>query len=127
MKRIAALALGMTAFSAGTAASAQMVETGYPTGSLAVAAIERGDWSSAERLLSQDRGVETDDPARLLNLGRVYMATGRTNEALATWREALADPHPAEVTTMGGRVTTTDQLAREALDHYERTTTIAAR
>jgi tetratricopeptide (TPR) repeat protein len=120
-------ALGILALSAASAVSAQSVEEGYPVGSLAVAAIERSDWATAERLLSQDRGVEADNPARLLNLGQVYMATGRQAQALAAWREALADPHPAEVTTLGGRTTTTAQLAQEAIDHYERALATAAR
>lgn len=119
--------LGLLALSAASAVSAQTVEEGYPVGSLAVAAIERGDWTTAERLLSDNRGVEADNPARLLNLGQVYMATGRPSQALATWREALADPHPTEVTTLGGRTMTTSQLAQEAIDHYERALSTAAR
>jgi len=121
------LALGLLALSAASATSAQTVEEGYPVGSLAVAAIERSDWATAERLLSESRGVEADNPARLLNLGQVYMATGRPSQALAAWREALADPHPADVTTLGGRTTTTAQLAQEALDHYERALSTATR
>ena len=117
MKRLALIAFGALAVSACTT-SAPMAEIGYPTGSLALAAIERGDYATAERLLNQERGVAADDPARLLNLGHVYMATGRTGEALAAWRQALASSEPAEVETLGGRTATTDQLAREALDHY---------
>lgn len=119
--------LGLLALSAASASSAQTVEESYPVGSLAVAAIDRGDWATAERLLNEDRGVEADNPARLLNLGQVYMATGRPTQALAMWREALADPHPTEVTTLGGRTTTTALLAQEAVDHYERALATAAR
>ena len=119
--------LGLLALAATSAASAQTVEEAYPVGSLAVAAIERGDWGTAERLLGENRGVDADHPARLINLGQVYMATGRHAQALAAWREALADPHPAEVTTLGGRTTTTAHLAQEALDHYERIPSIAVR
>jgi hypothetical protein len=54
---------------------------GYPIGSLALSAIERGDWATAERLLTQDSRIANDDPARLVNLGRVYMATGRTGRS----------------------------------------------
>lgn len=118
----------VAALVAGCASSpSPMVEAGYPTGSLALAAIERGDWATAERLLTDDRHISADDPARLVNLGRVYMATGRTAEALAVWRRALASPHPVEVETLGGRTATTDQLAREALDHYQSPTQTAAR
>ena len=106
------------------AAPAPRAEVGYPTGSLALSAIERGDWATAERLLTRDSRIANDDPARLINLGRVYMATGRTGEAMAVWRQA-AEAAPAEVETAGGRVVTTDQLAREAIAFY--TTQTAAR
>ena len=119
--------VALLALSAAPSATAQTVEESYPVGSLAVAAIERGDWATAERLLNEDRGVEADNPARLLNLGQVYMATGRATQAMAAWREALADPRPAKVTTLGGRTTTTAELAQEALDFYERAHSSAAR
>jgi tetratricopeptide (TPR) repeat protein len=121
MKGIVIFALGMSALSACAATPAPIAEAGYPAGSLALAAIDRGDWATAERLLTSDRRLGENDPARLVNLGRVYMATGRTGEALAVWRQALASPNPAEVETLGGRTARTDQLAREALDHYQRT------
>ena len=107
-----------------TALSAQAVEEGYPRGSLAVAAIERGDWARAEALLSEDREVSRSDPARLLNLGHVYMQTGRTAEALATWRAALASDRHMMVATLGDRYVSTRDLAREALARYETTTAL---
>ena len=125
MNRFAFLAVGMTLLSACASGPSPMVESGYPTGSLALAAIERGDWATAERLLIADGAVSAQDPARLINLGRVYMATGRSELALAAWRQALAAPNPAEVETLGGRMARTDQLAREALDHYDRQVTAA--
>jgi Flp pilus assembly protein TadD len=127
MKRLAILAFGTLALSACTTTNAPMAEVGYPTGSLAVAAIERGDWATAEALLNENRGVAESDPARLVNLGRVYMATGRTSEALAAWRQALASPYQVEVETLGGRTARTDQLAREALAYYEGAIQTAAR
>ena len=127
MKRMVVSACAMLALAGAASAGAQTVETGYPTGSLALAAIERGDWATAERLLNEDRGVARDNPARLINLGRVYMATGRPGAAVAAWREALADRHPAEVVTAGGRTVTTAQLAREALAHYGDAIETAAR
>lgn len=127
MNRIALTVLGTALLTACASTPAPLVESGYPTGSLALAAIERADWTTAERLLNQDSRVAVNDPARLVNLGQVYMATGRTNEALAAWRLALAAPVPVEVTTLGGRVARTDQLAREALAYYERSIETAAR
>ena len=119
MKKLALLVFGTASLAACASGPAPMAETGYPTGSLGLAAIERGDWATAERLLTDNSYAARNDPARLVNLGRVYMATGRTAEALAIWRQAAADPAPAEVVTLGGRTARTDQLAREALAYYE--------
>ena len=120
MRRLV-LGLALT-FLPATALSAQAVEQGYARGSLAVAAIERGDWARAEALLNDSRDVSRSDPARLLNLGHVYMQTGRTAEALAAWRAALASDRHARVATLGDRYVSTRDLAREALARYETTT-----
>ena len=120
MKRLVIFLAAASALSACAATPAPIADAGYPAGSLALAAIDRGDWATAERLLTSDRRLGENDPARLVNLGRVYMATGRPAEAVTAWRRALASPNPAEVETLGGRTARTDQLAREALDHYQR-------
>ena len=119
---IACAALSLCA----TMASAQTVETGYDRGSLAVAAIERGDWARAEALLTDTR-LNANDPARLINLGQVYWATGRQGEALSAWRRALASPSQFEVETIGGRTITTADVAREALAAHDTTLRSAAR
>jgi len=127
MKKIALLTLVLAPFaSVGLAAPAPRAEVGYPIGSRALSAIERGDWATAERLLTQDSRIANDDPARLVNLGRVYMATGRTGEAMAAWHQAAAAA-PVEVETAGGRVVTTDALAREAIAYYQSRPQTAAR
>ena len=118
MKTFAYLAAAGLAFTA-TGVAAQSVESGYPRGSLAVAAIERGDLARAEALLKDDELGATGDPARLINLGEVYMRTGRSAEALAAWRAALASTRHTEVETLGGRWLSTRDLAREALARYE--------
>lgn len=99
-------------------AAAQAVEDGYPRGSLAVAAIERGDWARAEALLNTSE-IDRNDPARLINLGEVYRRTGRTGEALAAWRQALASNRHVEVETLSGRWVSTQDIAREALSRYQ--------
>lgn len=117
MKTLSVLvALGVAATAA--PAFSQAVEDGYPRGSLAVAAIERGDWARAEQLLNGPL-VDRDDPARLLNLGQVYMRTGRHAEALAAFRAALQSNRHAEVGTLSGRFVSTRAIAREALSRYE--------
>lgn len=120
----------LTAIALSACASSQpgmMVEQGYQRGALGVAAIDRGDWVAAERQLSELRGIHSDDPARLINLGKVYAETGRVDDAVTVWRLALASKRQFEVVTGEGRVVTTDQLAREALERYQPALQTAAR
>lgn len=98
--------------------SGMIVEQGYQRGSLGVAAIDRGDWAAAETQLSELRGLRSDDPARLINLGKVYAETGRLDDAVTVWRLALASKRQFDVVTAEGRVVSTDRLAREALARY---------
>jgi tetratricopeptide (TPR) repeat protein len=116
MKSLALFTLALAAVP--SIAAAQAVEEGYPRGSLAVAAIERGDWQRAEALLATS-DVDREDPALLINLGEVYFRTGRTGEALATWQKALDSNRHADVETMSGRWVSTRVLAREAIGRYQ--------
>jgi len=100
--------------------SAAVIESGYAPGALAVAAIDRGDWSRAEKLLATSSADE-NDPARLINLGKVYMETGRPGMALSAWRLALAADRHFMVETIDGRWVSTAELARQALARYGRT------
>jgi Tfp pilus assembly protein PilF len=97
-----------------------MVETGYPRGSLAVAAIDRGDYARAEQLLEKSV-LGRDDPALLINLGQVYMAQGKHAEAMQAWRSALAVPLARDVEIKAGHTVRTDQLARELIARHQRT------
>ena len=94
--------------------AAPIAEAGYQPGALAVAAIEREDWTRAEQLLTDRQRGSADDPARLINLGKVYWETGRQDQARALWRRAAAID-PVDVETVGGRSISTAVLAREAL------------
>lgn len=116
MKKIVLLAALAAASLSGCAANqaAPRAEAGYQPGALAVAAIERGDWRRAETLLTDSQRGNPDDPARLINLGKVYWETGRRDQARALWHRAAAI-EPIEVETLGGRTVTTALLAREAL------------
>jgi tetratricopeptide (TPR) repeat protein len=103
------------------------VEQGYERGALGVAALDRGDWAAAEAQLSELRSIRRDDPARLINLGKVYAETGRIPDAVAVWKLALESDRQFEVTTAEGRVVSTAQLAREALARYQPAVRTAAR
>ena len=118
MKTIIAVALAAFSLSACAATrNAPLAEAGYQPGALAVAAIDRGDWSRAEQLLTDTHRGSADDPARLINLGKVYWETGRQDQARMLWRRAAA-MQPIEVETVGGRTVTTVTLAQEALAAY---------
>lgn len=127
--RMPATAVLATAFllSACATAKPSLVEQGYERGALGVAALHRGDYAKAEILLNDKRGVKAGDPARLINLGTVYMETGRSADALAAWRQALAAQKHYMVETGDGRVASTEQLAREALARHERPIVTATR
>lgn len=107
--------------------SAGLIENGYNPGALAVAAIDRGDWRRAEELLMRMNGVGEDDPARLINLGKVYMETGRPGMALSAWRQALASDRHLMVETIGGQWVSTEDLARKALARHGDSLRSAAR
>ncbi|HST35344.1 MAG TPA: hypothetical protein VLK25_01770 [Allosphingosinicella sp.] len=126
MSRLALALTGLALAASATALSAQAVESGYERGTLAVAAMERGDWARAEQLLT-DKRLNADDPARLLNLGQVYWAQGRQGEALSAWRRAAASGRHFEVETLGGRVVSTEALARETLAAHDTAVRSAAR
>lgn len=117
----AALALGACA----GGREAPLAEQGYPPGSLAVAAIDRGDFQRAEYLLEERSPLGAGHPARLINLGTVYAQTGRMELARDTWRRALNSSREAMVATGDGRFVSTRQLARQALANVE--TRIVAR
>jgi Flp pilus assembly protein TadD len=118
--RVAILCLAaILPLSACASGGAQMVENGVPRGSLGVAALERGDLARAEKLLL-DSSLDSDDPARLINLGYVYMEQGRREEAMDAWRAALAAPRHRVVETMAGREVRTDALARTILARHQR-------
>ena len=114
MKTIVLALAGSMSLAACATAPGPMVENGYAPGALGLAAIERADWRTAEARLT-DANSDTRDPAKLINLGTVYMETGRNGEALSAWRLALASDRHHLIETRGGRVLSTRDLAREAL------------
>ncbi len=107
MKSLSLIALGGLCLSASAmAAPTPTTITVYAPDPLAVAAIQQGDWASAEAMLT-DRRLDADDPVRLINLGDVYWQSGRQGEALSAWRRALASRNQYDVETVGGRTVST--------------------
>lgn len=96
------------------------VEDGYERGALGVAAIDRGDYAAAEELMDRRAGnIAANDPARLINLGTVYLKTGRPGMALSAWRLAAASNSHSMVATRDGRWVNTKDLAEQALARHE--------
>jgi hypothetical protein len=121
MPVLAALCCASLAACASNSSHVARMEQGYAPGALGVGAIARADWEKAETLLTARNSSASRDPARLINLGKVYMETGRADLAVATWERALASKHHHEVETADGRVVSTQDLAREALNRYSPT------
>jgi Tfp pilus assembly protein PilF len=86
-----------------------------------VAALPLGACATAPERLLVDSRLGQEDPARLINLGYVYMEQGRRDAAVKAWHSALEAPRHRWVETMTGREVRTDQLAREAIARYGRT------
>lgn len=118
MRTLATLA-GALVLAGCASGPAPLVENGYRNGTLGLAAIDRGDWQVAEERLSSESSAAANDPARLINLGTVYMATGRRGEAMSAWRFALASERHHMVETRDGRVVSTADLAREAIARHD--------
>jgi hypothetical protein len=101
------------------AAQAPTTVTVHAPDPLAVSAIQQGDLARAEAILTSSR-LDAGDPIRLINLGDVYWLSGRQSEAVAAWRRALASRDQYDVQTVGGRLLSTDEIAREALAAHGR-------
>ncbi len=55
-------------------------------------AIQAGDFSTAERIITAERRIYPKMPELMLNLAVVYSHTGRVAEARALYRDVLAQP-----------------------------------
>jgi hypothetical protein len=115
VKSLSLIALGGLCLSASAmAAQAPVTITGHGADPLAVTAIQQGDLARAEALLT-DRRLDAGDPVRLINLGDVYWLSGRQGDAISAWQRALASRDHYDVQTVGGRLLSTYDIAREAL------------
>lgn len=114
MTRGFSLLLSITAAAAITGpAVAQQREIGYPEGSLGVQAIMKADYAAAERQLDDFR-VSRNDPGRLINLGFVFMKTGRTQEAARHFEQVLEEEN-VDLIVADGRTMFSHDIARRAL------------
>ncbi len=126
MKSLSLIALGALSLSTSAIAAERDAVSVRATDPFAAVAIRNGDLAGAEALLTSRR-FDANDPVRLLNLGTVYWLGGRHDDAVASWRRALASRVQYDVQTAGGRMRSTDELAREALTAAARPTMTGAR
>ncbi|MDQ3077396.1 MAG: tetratricopeptide repeat protein [Pseudomonadota bacterium] len=94
-------------------------EIGYPQGSLGFDALIAGDLRTAELQLRAGPAAK-DDPAVLLNLGQIYVTTGRTEEAEAAFRRVLGSPN-VELVLASGREMSSHRAASLGLRSVART------
>jgi Flp pilus assembly protein TadD len=94
--------------------AAQKAEIGYPKDSLAYRAIAAGNYAKAERQLTSELRIAKDDPARLINHGRVLAKTGRYAEAAQLFEQAM-QVDEIELILADGRVMSSREAARRAL------------
>lgn len=98
-------------------AHAQGPSTGevvYPAGSIGYEALVRGDNERAITDILKSEKVSRHDPAKLLNLGRAYARTGRTEEAATLFKAALDSRENVELVLADGRVINSKDAAKMA-------------
>lgn len=89
-------------------------EVVYPAGSIGYEALVRGDNERAISEILKSEKVSRHDPAKLLNLGRAYARTGRTQEAATLFKAALDSRENVELVLADGRVMNSKDAAKMA-------------
>jgi Flp pilus assembly protein TadD len=90
-------------------------EIGYADGALGYDALVAGDNSSALKLLEASKKVHKNDPARLINLGQVYVRTGRLNDAANMFMAAMHNNRSFDLLLADGTVINSRKAAELAL------------
>ena len=123
---VAALSFGIAT---GAAAGTTPSETAKPIAdsprSLGYNAIASGNLSAAEHMLGSDELLAANDPARLLNLGYIYMRTGRINDARRLYQLVRDSGDHFMVELADGRLMDSREVAEIALRRLP--TTLAQR
>lgn len=116
-----ALTIGATIGMATVAAANERAgEVGYSNGALGYDALVAGQVRIAEAQIEASRQADSNDPARLINLGYAHMQTGRYRSAQALF-EAARDSHRHFVVELAnGETADTRDVARRALARMTR-------
>lgn len=116
MKFLGVLPLAMAA---SAAAQAPAGEINYPQGSLGYDALVSANYKVAEDQIKGDEKVSSNDPAKLINLGQIYLNTGRRDQAIAMFEKAMRVRN-VQLVLASGRVVGSRDLARQALERAGR-------
>lgn len=100
-------------------AQAPAGEIGYQRGALGYDALVSANYSAAERQILADRSAARTDPAKLVNLGTIYLQTGRRDQALAAFG-AVLDAEDVELILADGSETSSHDVARRMIREARR-------
>lgn len=118
-KLTAAVALAAFAVPAGASAQSVKHEVGYERGALGFEALKAKKPDLAERQILSDRSAASDDPAKLINLGTVYLTTNRSAMAKDAFSKVLA-AEEVDLVLANGTERGSHAIAREGLRQVER-------
>lgn len=90
------------------------MEVGYVRGSLALPEMADGQLNRAEQILAAQSAEDAQDPARLINLGVVYVRLGRLSDAHAAFAAAQRSEDVTLILS-DGRERSSRDIAREKL------------
>ncbi len=114
--KIIGIAAGMLLM--GTPAIAQdSGEIGYAKGALGYDALVAGQNEIALQQLEAAEKVDANDPARLINLGQVYVRMGRTGDAARMFMAAMKSDRNFDLVLANGTVINSRDAADQALQN----------
>ena len=115
LAKILAFSTGFLMATTPALAEASEGELGYAKGSLGYDALIAGDNQTAIDQLMSAKGVDADDPARLINLGQAYLRTGRSGEAAEMFTAAMNSNRSFALVLADGSVINSRKAAKMAL------------
>ncbi|WP_417620138.1 tetratricopeptide repeat protein [Parasphingorhabdus sp.] len=114
--KIIGIAAGMMLMGA-PAIAQESGEIGYAKGALGYDALVAGDNEIALQQLEMAEKVDANDPARLINLGQVYVRMGRTGDAARMFMAAMQSDRNFDLVLSNGTVVNSRDAADQALQN----------
>ncbi len=119
MRNLAFLASSALVMAAPTAAQSPAGELGYQRGALGYDALVSANYSAAEKQILADRSAARSDPAKLINLGTIYLQTNRRNQALLAFNRVL-DAEEVDLILADGSESSSHDVARRMIREAQR-------